>query len=460
MRSKLAAGVIPISRKIATEVSSDRVEAQPSVYIPATTPPTPPGRWRARLVIALVGIGIVALAIWAISAWRSGTTKTPAGEPLRTATVERRDFLRTLRLHGTVAAVQSYNVSAPLLVVEEFSALLITKLAPAGKMVHRGDLLVEFDRQKQSKTFMDKQAEYQDLDEQINKKLAEEIAARARDESELKQAENAVEVARLEIRKNEVVSRIDVEKNRENLEEAEARLKQLRETFDLKRHAAAAEVRVLEIQRDRARSVMLHAQQNGELMVIHAPMDGLVVLNTIWKEGRMGQAQEGDQVRAGQSFFQLVNPLAMEVRARINQADIPYLRVGQPAQVRLDAYPDLVFPGKLEQVAVMGIQGGFADKVRAFPAIFSIQGSDPRLLPDLSAAIDVELEHRPNCLVVPRDAVMTEAGQSYVWAKQGSSFARRSVKTGPMNEVEVVIEAGLEAGTVARRGSETLASAL
>ena len=58
------------------------------------------------------------------------------------------------------------------------------------------------------------------FEEQIKKKQAEQAAALAKDESELHQAENAVGTAELEMRKNEIVSRIDAEKNQESLEEA------------------------------------------------------------------------------------------------------------------------------------------------------------------------------------------------------------------------------------------------
>jgi len=53
---------------------------------------------------------------------------------------------------------------------------------------------------------------------------------------------------------------------------------------------------------------MLHAQENAALMQMHAPIDGVVVLNTIWKEGKMGEVQEGDHVQAGVPFMQVVNP--------------------------------------------------------------------------------------------------------------------------------------------------------
>jgi multidrug resistance efflux pump len=334
----------------------------------------------------------------------------------------------------------------------EITSLVITKLAPAGARIKQGDLLVEFDRQKQLKNSLDKQAEYREFEDQIEKKKGDQASARAKDETELKQAEGALETARLEMRKNEVVSRIDAEKNKENLAEAEARLKQLRGTVDLKRRAAEAEIRDLEIQRDRARNAMRYAQQNAEKMAIRAPIDGLVVLNRIWKGGRMDEPQEGDQIEPGMPFLQVVDPRAMQVRANVNQVDVPYLEVGQRVRVRLDAYPELVFPGKLLQMAAIGVTSGLSDKVHTFATLFSIEGTDPKLLPDLSAAVDVELERIPNVLVAPRDAVLEKGGQPYVRVKAGSGFDERPVKTGPKDEVDVVIESGVDAGVVVLRG--------
>jgi HlyD family secretion protein len=136
---------------------------------------------------------------------------------------------------------------------------------------------------------------------------------------------------------------------------------------------------------------MLHAQANSELMQIHSPIDGVVVLNTIWKQGKMGEVQEGDQVRPGVPFMQVIDPSGMEVQVPVNQQDFLGLRVGQTARVRLDAYPQLVFPGRLEEMAPIGRDGDFSSKLRTFAVIFSISGSDAKLMPDLSAAVDVDL---------------------------------------------------------------------
>jgi hypothetical protein len=70
-------------------------------------------------------------------------------------------------------------------------------------------------------------------------------------------------------------------------------------------------------------------------------------------------------------------------------------------------------------------------------------------MPDLSAAVDVELARLAGALVVPRDALTREGEHWFVVAPGGQ---RRQVEPGPMNDVEAVIRTGVEEGArVARR---------
>jgi hypothetical protein len=120
---------------------------------------------------------------------------------------------------------------------------------------------------------------------------------------------------------------------------------------------------------------MEHARANAESMELKSPIDGVVVLNTIWKQGKMGQVQDGDQVQAGVTFMQVVDPSSMQVRASVNQEDFLSLRFGDAAQIHLDAYPDLVFPGKLVEMAPIARGGDFSNKLRSFAVVFSIRGT-------------------------------------------------------------------------------------
>ena len=96
-------------------------------------------------------------------------------------------------------------------------------------------------------------------------------------------------------------------------------------------------------------------------------------------------------MRPGISFMQVVDPSQMQVRALANQEDFLNLQLGQTAKIHLDAYPELLFSGKLEEMAPAASSGDFSSKLRNFAVVFSIAGNDPRLMPDLSAAVDVNV---------------------------------------------------------------------
>jgi len=411
----------------------------------------PPRNWHKLAAIALVIVLVAGVAVWMV---RARQARTASAANLRTAVAERRDLVRTVRVNGTVEATESYVVAAPSMTGGGFGTLVITKLIPSGTHVKAGDVLVEFDPQNQIQTAIDRKADYQDFVEQIRHKTADQAAARAKDETDLKAAEDAEKAAEFEIQRNEVLSRIDAEKNRENLEQAKAQLAELRNTFELKRKAARSELRILEIQRDRAGNAMKHAEENAKKSTIFAPAGGVVVLNTIWKNGSMGEVQEGDEVRTGVPFLQVMNPNSMQVRARVNQSDVVLMQAGAPVQVHLDAYPDISLPGKLERIAAIGSTSNFNNRVRTFIAVFSIQGTVPQLMPDLSAALDVETNHVAGALVVPRDAVVSEGDKDYVMVKSGQSVRRQPVHVAAVNEVDAALDSGISAGDVVVRNPQ------
>lgn len=400
------------------------------------------------ILVALVG----ALAI--VRSVRAGGTQTGTSQGTGSYTAARGSLVRSLRMTGLVESTRFHNVAAPRLVGATGPAsntLIITRLRPSGSDVAPGNLLVEFDRQNQLKAAIDKRSEHRDLEEQIRKKRAEQEQARAKDDTERAISASAVENARLELKKNAYLGRIDQEKNEQRLEEALAKQKQFEATFDLKRLAEQADLRILEIQRDRAYKAMRSAEDNATRMVVTSPISGMVVLRMVWRSGQQVEIQEGEEARPGMAIMQVVDPAKMLVRAKVNQADVHLLRAGQPARISLDAYPDLQFHGRVEHVAPVGTTSMLTTRVRNFVAIVSIEGSHPKLLPDLSAAVDVELERKDNVVVVPRDAVAREGDTFSVRVLDGNRARARTVTLGAMNDHEAIVASGLEPGVVVQR---------
>ena len=406
------------------------------------------------VVVAVLAIGLLVFGLAALVYSRQSEPQPSGGaragrQP--TATVGRRDLVRSVRLSGTVEAVQSTTISVPRLSGPGGNSLVITRLVRAGSTVAPGDLIVEFDRQEQIKNALDRRAELLDLEQQIRKRDAQERAAREKDESEIKQAESALARAQLEMVKNDMLPKIYAEKNALGLEQAQATLKQLKATYDLKRGAAEADVRILRIRRDRAQNAMRQAETNAARMAIQAPIGGMAVLKTVWKGSTMAEVQEGEEVRAGVPVVDIVDPGTMRVRARVNQADVNALKPGQNVRVGLDAYPDLSFGGRISQISPLGVTSTLSPKVRTFIVLIDVHGSHPNLMPDLTASLDVELGRTPGVIVVPRDAVRRDGDRALVRVRNGTSFRDEAVTVGEINAHEVVVSSGLEEGAVIER---------
>jgi HlyD family secretion protein len=402
-------------------------------------------QWAAAGICSLAAIGLVSFVV------RAQPSTTDSQRRDSSSTVTRRDFTKSIRLSGTVEAVEATTISTPRLEGQNNQSLVVTTLVRPGSMVRKGDLLVEFDRQDQLKNALDRRVELNDLEQQIRKKDAEARAAQARDDSEIVQAENAESRAQLEMLKNEMLPKIQAEKNAQALEEAQAKLKQLKTTYELKRRAAEADLGILRIRRDRAENAMRQAESNADRMSIQSPIEGMAVIKSIWKSNNMAEVQEGEEVRSGMPIVDVVNPASMRVRAKVNQADIAEVKVGLPVRVGLDAYPDLSFTGRIAQISPMAVTSTLSPKVRTFIALVAVDGSHPNLMPDLTASLDVELIRQGAALVVPRDALRFDGEQVYVRVQRGGGFADQSVTVGPMNAHEAVVTSGLTEGAVIER---------
>jgi HlyD family secretion protein len=407
---------------------------------------------KPRYLLAGATAVVVLAGAAALLSARDPQTTAPTGRGRDgTVAIARRDFVRVVRLSGTVEAVQSTTVAAPRLSGPSSNSLVVMRLVRPGTRVKPGDLLVEFDRQDQLKNALDRRAELSDLEQQILKKEGEGRAARAKDDSEIQQAQSALSRADLEMIKNPMIAKIQAEKNEQALEEAHARLKQLKTTYELKRTAAEADLKVLQIRRSKAENAMRQAETNATRMEIHSPIEGLAVIRTVWKSSAMSEIQEGEEVRAGVPVVDIVNPAMMRVRTRVNQADINDLRVDQKVKVGLDAYPELFFGGRIAQISPIAVTSTLNPKVRNFVVLIDVEGSHANLMPDLTASLDVELARVPGALVVPRDALRHDGERVLVRVKSGNGYEDRPVTVGSMNAHEAVITSGLDEGAEVAR---------
>jgi HlyD family secretion protein len=417
--------------------------AAPQLHSAPSQPPSRRKWWLAVVVAAvLVASGLAFLA------FRGKPQKSAAQMDVRTAKIVTGSLDRALRISGTTAARNFASITTPMMRGPDSGRnMVLIKLATAGSMVKKGDLIAQIDAQSIKDHVDDLDALVVQAEADIKKRKAEQSIEIENLRQTLRAAKAALDKAKLDNGAAEIRMPIDKELLQLAIQEAEAQYKELQSEIVTTEEKQRAEIRVLEYTRDRhARHRDRHTRDLTKFTV-QAPIGGLVVMNSIWRSGDFGQIQVGDQVWPGQPFMKIVDTNSMQVEAQVNQVESENLRIGQPARVNFDAFPELSLSGKVHSVGAMAV-GGWRENyyIRTLPVVISIQGSDSRVIPDLSASGDVILDRKENTLIAPLEAVRSEGGKQIAYVKQGDQFSAREVKLGTSNNTRVEILAGLSAG--------------
>jgi HlyD family secretion protein len=154
--------------------------------------------------------------------------------------------------------------------------------------------------------------------------------------------------------------------------------------------SAKSTLRSAEAQRNRAKINLQYA-------TIRAPISGVVISRSV---------DVGQTVVASfntPTLFTIANDLTkMQVYANVDEADIGQIKVGQEATFTVDAYPDLLFTGEIKQIR---LQPNVIQNVVNYTVIIDVANPDLKLLPGLTANINVKVLEHKNILKIPVNAL-------------------------------------------------------
>ena len=428
---------------------------------PKDEPPRVPGWGVALLAIAgiLVGLGIYQ-AVSADPAGPSIVQPTLAS----TVAVEKTSFEKSIRIGGTVGATNFAMIRAPRMRGGRDrgggSSLTIQTLAEAGSVVEAGDIVAEFES-RQTQDVLDTYASMlAQTKAQSAARKAEILIATETLRQNYRTTKAEAEKAAYDYQTAEVRSAIQAEIFRLLAEEGVASTAQLEQEVRLQEEADTAERRSLEITVEQDLKRLERTEFDFEKMRLRTPVGGLVVIETMFSRGSFQQASPGDQVYGGAYFMRIVDLSSMAVYAELNQADSQIVELGSHVRVQLDAYPDVVFDGRIKSVGAMatssgsgggrrgppGSSGSRGEWIKKVPVLVEILATDERIQPDLSASVDVIIETEEDALVIPRAAIAGIEEAPTVWLENNGGFETRQVQLGSISDTHAVVVSGLTEG--------------
>jgi HlyD family secretion protein len=382
--------------------------------------------WKIAVPIVVVG-----LAGW--FARRSAGTLT-AQPNVPTAKVRQGNLRLNVRTTGELQTGQEVTLFAPPV---SGGTLQIVHLAHDGAQVKPGDIVLEFDPSEQEYNLEKSRSDLEEGEQEMAKAKAQADVQDSDDRLAMLKAKFAVRKAELDVQKNPLLAAIDAKKNLLALDQAKRALAQLEQ--DIQSHASSnqAALQVAQAKYSKAKIEMQRAEENIKNMTIRAPMGGVVkVLENRAAVGgffftgmTVPEFRNGDQAQPGTPITKILDMEQMSIMAKITETDRPSVRVGEPVEIRVDAIPDEVFPGKVKTIAGMALSSLFElNPTRRFDMSVEFDHADPRLRPGFTAHVTLLGAEAKDALYVPRVAVFEKNGKPFVYLRHHDDFAAHDVK--------------------------------
>ena len=391
-----------------------------------------------RRIYIITAIGLIMIGVFAYYFSSEGVdlSQLPAHE------VSRGEFLVTLVESGEIRASESETIVAPAV----WGRMQIVHLWPEGAYVDVGDLVLQFDGAELSRELRDASSQLQKAKSDYEKANAELDQKLFEMEIAIEQSMATLELSRLNLKRAELGSPIELQEAQIEVARSERRLVEAKGNLRAEKIAAEVDLqsKLFDLKR-RQKNYDRYGRDYGRLNV-YATRPGLVVYEKIHDEGTTRKVRVGDSVWRGLPLISLPDLSAFQVAIFVGEMDIKRIRVGQRAFVYLDAYPDLAYNGTVTRIFPMANPGILVPNLQVFEMVVDIDEADVLLRPGMSAAAEIILESVPDVVSVPLGAVFYPNGNPVAYRIDGNSFVPVGLQLGSRNLTSVIVESGLEAG--------------
>jgi HlyD family secretion protein len=331
---------------------------------------------RKKLVIGLVIIIGIAAVIYANLA-----TNRTTGVDVTTEKIARHDLEAIVSASGKIRPARSVNVSA------ETMGKVVGLAVNEGDTVTAGQFLLQIDPRN--------------LQTQVNSREASLAAARSQltetrrsldnVKTSLKQAEDNLgrqqELFKAGLTPRETLDRAENEVAMRRADLAQREQSLITQETRIKQEEAALE----------------NAQFDLNKVRLVSPINGIVTRRNI-EEGET--VVVGTMNNAGTVLLTIADLSVIETEVEVDETDIPFIELGQPALITIDAFPDKEFPGRVTEVGNSAIQTAGAATTRAtnFKVVVTLEGEVPNVRPGFTCTAIITTATREKAVAVPIQA--------------------------------------------------------
>jgi len=410
------------------------------------------------LIIVFVAIAVVGLAAGFVVKRRKIGGEKPT--IVRIEPVEHADLIEFVSAPGEIEPKRNVEISAKV------SARVVALPYEEGAYVTKGDpnanppvppsVLVQLDSKDLESSLRLAQAsrDAQAAQTEVEKaRIASQKAGLLGTMATLEQARTNLQ------RQGRLVAANDI--SQAEFDQAKLKVEELQAQYEAAQHtlqSAELNLKVLEHNLEAADARIAQAHEALSYTTITAPIDGTITRI----EAEVGEiAIVGTMNNPGTVIMEVGDLSEMLVVAQVDESDVGKLRVGQKARANIQAWPDKVFPGVVQTIALSQKRG--TDGSKYYETEVLLVDPNERVFTGMTADVDIEVATHTSVLVLPSQAVLgrkvdelpveirdklseeekKKAFASVVYCCRDDKAVAVPVKIGASNTTHTVIESGL-----------------
>jgi RND family efflux transporter MFP subunit len=262
------------------------------------------------------------------------------------------------------------------------------------------------------------------------------------------------------VKAGQVIATLDNREVQKNLEKSLRNYSEQRNAFDETRRFTYGNQQPTDGLDDRLKWVLEKNQWDLEKAVLDVELQHLAVEFSVLTSPISGIITHIDTPVAGvnitpaSSVFSVADPGSLVFEANVDETEVGSLNIGQPAEIRLDAFSESTFSGKVSYISYASETS--AGGATVFPVKIAFDNPQ-NLRIGLNGDIDIEVDRQNDVIFMPIEASREDTDGAYVYTKTKTGFTKTRISTGQRNNTSIVVTSGLSNGdTVVTKGFSNL----
>jgi len=366
------------------------------------------------------------------------------------------DFDATIVESGELMAVNAKPILMPYLGWKYGWQFKITEMVEHGSIVSSGDTVVKLDPANVQKFLIEEENKLEVEQANLNKLIVEQSNKTRALEASFKEVQADYNLKKLELEKFEFESQRKKDIKELEFQQANLNLGRITKTIELEKRICLNDLKIQKIKLAQIERNIEEAKTAVGKMSLRSPIDGLFQIS---KNRRIGQLYRvGDDTYQGAEIALVPDLNMIKVISTVHETDIGKVKPGQRVIIRLEAFPDKPFQGKVSDLGKLSYKKEQKSSVKVFDSEIVLDQSDPLLKPGMTVSCEIFYAELKDVFYVDNSCLKKVDGTFFLCMKENNRWIDLPVETGPSNNKYTVVYGDLKKGTeLGLPGSEELA---